>query len=310
MLVAKTGRVAATILTDHMSLLHTFTRETNVWFPPQHRHLSAISEFNCLFRHLPGRKNPAADVLSRVERCNSTGIQLQPPCQETATGPETTAARTLLTALQWKDIPHGVSGSTILWDGSTWRPRPWPSRLRPRPQPVTSYMTSNKTTANLEVRVSRHLATWITGFGIALPDRNLKFTDTASDPFISLRDERFPHIQVYIVSLLPLSAGLCYLFTIIDSSTRWPKAVPMPDATSAFCSAALLSGWIAISVISEYITFNDGTAFTSQLWTSLGKLLGTTVYHTTAYNSETNGMVERFHGTLNASLMSRCNNSS
>lgn len=234
MLVAKTGRGAATILTDHMSLLHTFTRETNVWFPPQHRHLSAISEFNCLFRHLPGRKNPAADVLSRVERCISTGIQLQPPCQETATGPETTAARTSLTGIQWKNIPQGVSGSTILWDVSTWRPRPWPSRLRPRPQPVTPFTTSNKTTANSEVRVSRHLATRRTGFGTALPVRNIKFTDTVPDSFINLRDERFPHIQVDVVNLLPLSAGLCYLVTIIDSSTRWPEAVPMPTPLQPF----------------------------------------------------------------------------
>ncbi|KAK3885391.1 hypothetical protein Pcinc_010389 [Petrolisthes cinctipes] len=52
-----------------------------------------------------------------------------------------------------------------------------------------------------------------------------------------------------------------------------------------------------------------GTTFTSQLWTSLGQLMGTTVHHTTAYNPDANGMVERLHRTLKAALMSRCNSS-
>ncbi|XP_037781839.1 uncharacterized protein LOC119578174 [Penaeus monodon] len=52
-----------------------------------------------------------------------------------------------------------------------------------------------------------------------------------------------------------------------------------------------------------------GTSFTLQLWTSLGQLLGTSIHHTTAYNPEAKGMVERFHRTLKAALMSRCSNS-
>ncbi|XP_066947134.1 uncharacterized protein [Macrobrachium rosenbergii] len=40
---------------------------------------------------------------------------------------------------------------------------------------------------------------------------------------------------------------------------------------------------------------------------SLNGLLGTQLHHTTAYHPESNGMVERFHCTLKAALMSRCN---
>ncbi|XP_076044685.1 uncharacterized protein LOC143027300 [Oratosquilla oratoria] len=58
----------------------------------------------------------------------------------------------------------------------------------------------------------------------------------------------------------------------------------------------------------EHITSDRGTTFTSKLWTSLGQLLGTSVHHTTAYNPEANGMVERFHRTLKAALISRYNN--
>ncbi|XP_068233457.1 uncharacterized protein [Palaemon carinicauda] len=52
-----------------------------------------------------------------------------------------------------------------------------------------------------------------------------------------------------------------------------------------------------------------GTTFTSQLWKSLANLLGITLNQTTAYNLAANGMVERFHLTLKAALMSRCNDS-
>ncbi|XP_076065291.1 uncharacterized protein LOC143039300 [Oratosquilla oratoria] len=70
----------------------------------------------------------------------------------------------------------------------------------------------------------------------------------------------------------------------------------------------MLSGWISRFDIPEHITSDRSTTFTSQLWTSLGQLLGTSVHHTTAYNTEANGMVERFHRTLKATLISRCNN--
>ncbi|KAK4327550.1 hypothetical protein Pmani_001957 [Petrolisthes manimaculis] len=61
--------------------------------------------------------------------------------------------------------------------------------------------------------------------------------------------------------------------------------------------------------MSDVITSDRGTTFTLQLWTSLGQLWGTSIHHTTAYNPKANGMVERFHRTLKAALMSRCSNS-
>ncbi|XP_037787703.1 uncharacterized protein LOC119583305 [Penaeus monodon] len=72
---------------------------------------------------------------------------------------------------------------------------------------------------------------------------------------------------------------------------------------------SLLSGWTSRFGIPALITSNQGTSFTSQLWTSLGQLLGTSIHHAMAYNPEANGMVERFHRILKAALMSRCSNS-
>ncbi|XP_066982190.1 uncharacterized protein [Macrobrachium rosenbergii] len=49
-----------------------------------------------------------------------------------------------------------------------------------------------------------------------------------------------------------------------------------------------------------------GPAFLSELWSALAQLLGTTHHTTAAYNPAANGLVERFHRSLKASLMARC----
>ena len=53
-----------TIQTD-IPLVHAFTKQADAWSPCQH-HLSVITKFNCSFRHLPGKRNPVADTISKV----------------------------------------------------------------------------------------------------------------------------------------------------------------------------------------------------------------------------------------------------
>ncbi|KAK3893071.1 hypothetical protein Pcinc_003064 [Petrolisthes cinctipes] len=92
----------------------------------------AIAEFNCTLTHLPGKKNPVADALSRIEiNAVQLGLDYNQLAKEQQQDPETTAVRTAITALQWKDVPLGDSNISILCNVSTGRPRPWiPSSLR------------------------------------------------------------------------------------------------------------------------------------------------------------------------------------
>ncbi|KAK3893552.1 hypothetical protein Pcinc_002617 [Petrolisthes cinctipes] len=115
-----------------MPLVHAFTRQRDAWSPRQRRHFSAIAEFNCTLTHLPGKKNPVADALSRIEiNAVQLGLDYNHLVKEQQQDPETTAVRTAITALQWKDVPLGDSNISILCDVSTGRPRPWiPSSLR------------------------------------------------------------------------------------------------------------------------------------------------------------------------------------
>ena len=54
---------------------------------------------------------------------------------------------------------------------------------------------------------------------------------------------RFLSLHVDLVGPLPPSEGMTYLFTIIDRFTRWPEAIPIPDARTSTCVKALIRHW-------------------------------------------------------------------
>ncbi|XP_066969231.1 uncharacterized protein [Macrobrachium rosenbergii] len=80
----------------------------------------------------------------------------------------------------------------------------------------------------------------------------------------------------------------------------------MQQATASACAEALLSSWISRFGVPDHITTDRGPAFLSELWSTLAWPQGTTHHTTTAYNPAANGLVERFHRSLKASLMARC----
>ncbi|XP_066978930.1 uncharacterized protein [Macrobrachium rosenbergii] len=117
---------------------------------------------------------------------------------------------------------------------------------------------------------------------------------------------RFSHMHVDVVGPPPQSGGARYLLTIIDHSTHWPKATPMVEASTTSCAEALLSSWISRFRVTDSITTDRGSAFLSELWVSLECLMGTKLHSAMAYNPTANGMIERDHRSLKATLMARC----
>ena len=115
---------------------------------------------------------------------------------------------------------------------------------------------------------------------------------------------RFDHIHVDLVGPLPPSNGSRYLFTVIDRFTRWPAAYPLQDMETSSCARALRQ-WISDFGVPSDISSDRGTQFTGQLWKDLTQLLGIQLHHTTSYHPQANGIVERFHRSLKASIMAR-----
>ena len=106
---------------------------------------------------------------------------------------------------------------------------------------------------------------------------------------------------------LPQSHGHSYLFTIIDRFSCWPEAIPMIDMTAESCAKALLTGWFSRFGLPKDITSDRGRQFISHLWSQLLAMFGIQVAHTTAYHPQANGLVERFHRQLKASLKAKLN---
>jgi transposase InsO family protein len=115
----------------------------------------------------------------------------------------------------------------------------------------------------------------------------------------------FAHLHVDLVGPLPPSRSHTYLFTIIDRTSRWPEAIPLASITTADCARALFAGWVSRFGVPVTITSDRGAQFTSALWAGLCSLLNIQHSPTTAYNPQSNGLVERFHRRLKDALRSR-----
>ncbi|BHF80220.1 hypothetical protein SprV_0702334400 [Sparganum proliferum] len=82
----------------------------------------------------------------------------------------------------------------------------------------------------------------------------------------------------------------------------WPEVIPLPDIVAPTVVKAFLSRWVAIFGTPSTITTYREAQFKSDLFQSLISFLGCTRIRTTTYHPTANGMVERFHRQLKASL--------
>lgn len=96
--------------------------------------------------------------------------------------------------------------------------------------------------------------------------------------------------------------GFRYILTCIDRFTRWPEAFPLADITAETIASSFYSGWIARFGIPDEIVSDQGRQFESTLFKDMLTLLGIKRCRTTAYNPAANGLIERWHRTLKASL--------
>ena len=78
-------------------------------------------------------------------------------------------------------------------------------------------------------------------------------------------------------------------------------------ASAISCATALFFHWFARFGIPEHLTSDRGSSFVNELWNSFSTLFGIQVHCTTSYHPCSNGLLERSHRALKASLMSRSN---
>ena len=302
------------VKTDHRPLLTALTKKSEAFSSRQQRQLSAISEFSCQLEYIPGGNNPAADALSRATiNPIQIGIDYRELALQQLSDPDIKNSKNLFSSLILENIQFD-NETFILCDTSTGKPRPIvPLNLRKKIFEMIHGLTHPSIRSSVRLitekfvwhGISRDIRSWARTCDKCQRSKIHRHVESGIGSYATPR-RRFCHIHVDIVGPLPVSNGYRYLFTIIDRSTRWPEAVPLEEANAASCAYALLDRWISRFGVPHDITSDRGSTFISELWKSLAGIMGSRVHYTTAYNPESNGIIERLHRTLKQSLIARC----
>ncbi|XP_066940994.1 uncharacterized protein [Macrobrachium rosenbergii] len=197
-------------------------------------------EFGCTINYVPGKKNPVADILSRVE-INSLhlGINYKDLSREQAADPEMADYRTAVMALK----RHTSTG------------HPCPLVPASRRKHVFDIVhgfshSSGRTMALLMTDkfvwhgINKDICQWTRSCIPCQMTKTSRHTESRIGDFPQ-PCQRFSHIHIDVIRPLPQPGGARYLLTIIDCSTRWHEATPMDEASTTSCVEALLSSWIS-----------------------------------------------------------------
>ncbi|GFU60016.1 transposon Ty3-G Gag-Pol polyprotein [Trichonephila clavipes] len=120
--------------------------------------------------------------------------------------------------------------------------------------------------------------------------------------FFSTPDARFSHIHIDIVGPLPPSDGFQYLLTMIDKFSRWPEAVPIPDTTAKTISRAIFHHWIARFDVLRLSQQIKAPRCDHRYLLNLHGFLEQMRLKQPHTIPISNGLVERFHRHLKASI--------
>ena len=114
--------------------------------------------------------------------------------------------------------------------------------------------------------------------------------------------EPFESMAMDIVGPLPKGkGGALYLLTTICMATRWPDAEPLRTLSSTEVAEALVKIFSRSGLPSKLLS-DRGKSFLSRICKKLCEYLGIDLVHTAPYRPQSNGIVERFHGTLKPML--------
>jgi hypothetical protein len=123
-------------------------------------------------------------------------------------------------------------------------------------------------------------------------------------PMMSLPviDAPFERIAMDIVGPLERSkSGNKYVLVICDYATRYPEAIPLRSIEAKKIADELIKLFSRVGIPKEILT-DQGSNFTSKLLSQIYQLLQIKGLTTSPYHPQTDGLVERFNGTLKSMI--------
>ncbi|XP_078581557.1 uncharacterized protein LOC144864980 [Branchiostoma floridae x Branchiostoma japonicum] len=119
---------------------------------------------------------------------------------------------------------------------------------------------------------------------------------------LPIMDIPFQRIAMDIVGPLERSkTGNKYVLVVCDYATRYPEAIPMRSVDAKHVAGELIKMFARVGIPEEILT-DQGTNFMSKLLTELYDALKIRGIRTSPYHPQTDGLVERFNGTLKSML--------
>jgi transposase InsO family protein len=124
---------------------------------------------------------------------------------------------------------------------------------------------------------------------------------TVLKPFYS--GEPWETVSLDITGPHPRSRrGYVYLLTVMDHFSKWTEALPVRNHTAPTIARMLYDHVFSRFGMPLRLLTDQGPEFESQLFKNLCQLLRVAKIRTSPYKPSTNGMLERFHRTLNSMI--------
>lgn len=114
----------------------------------------------------------------------------------------------------------------------------------------------------------------------------------------------FELISMDFVGPMPKAEGFAYVLTVVDHFSRWAITIPTFNMEAATVAQCLIDHVFCRYGLPNRLLSDNGTQFRSALCVQLHQSMKINLLFSSAYHPQTNGMVERFNGTLQEMLRS------
>jgi transposase InsO family protein len=119
----------------------------------------------------------------------------------------------------------------------------------------------------------------------------------------ALVGEPWERVSVDITGPHPRSSkSKQYIMTLVDHFSKWAEAIPLSNHTAPTVARALMTHVFTRFGAPKQLLTDRGPEFESELFAELMKWMEIDKIRTSPYKASTNGVVERFHRTLNSML--------